>query len=153
MIRFKRPNCEFFAQSKFFRLLPVLALAAGLGGCSFSMALPSFLHDDETGSIVPQRTRLGERIDDDDWRIARPALEKALGATDSDPPVAWSNPATGRSGLFQSVGLPFAREGARCRAFVAGISDKDQKAMLQGVGCVATPGEIDVADVKPWKGL
>ena len=155
MIRFKRGIGELFARSKRLRLLiPLLGLVAtGLSGCSFSMSLPSFLPDDETSSVKPQRSPLSSELDAADWRIAQPALVKAMAATDSQPPVAWSNPDTGHAGLFQSVGLAFAREGRQCRAFVAGVSVAETRTMLQGVGCLGEPGEIALDGVGPWKGL
>jgi len=153
MIGFKTKNGELFAAPGFLKLLPVIAFMLGLSGCSFSMSLPSFLHDDETGSIKPPRSRLSDQIDDADWQMARPALAKALAATDAEPPVAWSNPASGRGGLFQSVGVGFERDGAQCRAFVAGISGSESKSMVQGVGCRVGQGDIALDSVRPWEGL
>jgi 17 kDa outer membrane surface antigen len=154
MIGFKRENGELFACARGLRkLLPMLGLAAiGLSGCSFSMSLPSFLHDDETGSIKPQRSPLSDQLDDKDWKIARPALAKVVSAAEDQPPVAWSNPDTGRGGLFQSVGIEFTREGRQCRAFVAGVSGDESKSMLQGVGCLTAQGDVVLANVGPWKG-
>jgi 17 kDa outer membrane surface antigen len=154
MIGFKLGNGERSARPTRLKFLAPLigALAAGLGGCSFS--LPSFLHeDDETASIRPKHSPLTDDFDAADWRVAQPALAKALTNEEPQPPVAWTNPATGRGGLFQSVGIGFTREGRKCRAFVAGVSNQDSKSMLQGVGCVTENGDIALADVGPWKGL
>ena len=117
------------------------------------MSLPSFFQDDETGSIKPKRSPLSADLDQADWRIARPALEKALAGADAQAPVAWSNPDTGHGGLFQSVGLSFAREGRSCRAFVAGVTAGGSKSMLQGVGCRSDDGEIALDGVGAWKGF
>jgi 17 kDa outer membrane surface antigen len=154
MIGFKLRNGERSARSTHLKfVLPLMAaLAAGLGGCSF--ALPSFLHeDDETASVKLKHSPLSDELDAADWRVAQPALAKVLASDDPQPPVAWTNPATGRGGLFQSVGIGFTREGRKCRAFVAGVSNQDSKSMLQGVGCLTDSGEIALADVGPWNGL
>jgi len=117
------------------------------------MSLPSFLQDDETGSIKPRRSPLSTELDPADWRVARPALAKALAGADSQPPVSWSSPQSGHGGLFQSVGLAFVREGRTCRAFVAGVTAGESKTILQGVGCQAEDGDIALDGVGPWKGL
>jgi 17 kDa outer membrane surface antigen len=154
MIRFKQTNGELFARSTTLKfVLPLIgALAAGLGGCSFS--LPSFLHDDdETASMKPKRSPLSDELDAADWRVAQPTLAKVLTSVESEPPAAWANPDTGRGGLFQSVGIAFTRDGRKCRAFVAGVSNQDSKSMLQGVGCLTEKGDVALADVGPWRGL
>jgi hypothetical protein len=135
-------------------IIPMLALAAiGLSGCSFSMSLPSFMSDDETGSIKPRPSPLSDQLDAADWRIAQPALARVLAAAETQPPVAWSNPDNGHDGLFQSVGIAFTRDGRQCRAFVAGVSVPESKVMLQGVGCLTDKGEVALNGVGPWKGL
>jgi hypothetical protein len=154
MREFKRRNGELFAGLKRLQTsIPLLALIAiGVSGCSFSVALPSFLNDDETSSIKPKSSPLSDSLDESDWGIARPALAKAMVGLDSQPPVAWSNPDTGRGGLFQSVGVPFTRNGRQCRAFVAGLSIHESKTMIQGVACLADNGEVALDGVGPWKG-
>ena len=117
------------------------------------MSLPSFLNEDETAAIKPQRAVLSVELDAADWRIAQPALAKAMSAVDPQPPVAWSNADSGHGGLFQSVGLAFTRNGAQCRAFVAGVSVAESKTMLQGVGCLTNQGEVALSGVGPWRGL
>ena len=155
MIIFKRKNGERFGRRAFLRVVvPLLAVAAiGLSGCSISMSLPSFMGDDETGTIKPMHSPLSDQLDLADWRIAQPALAKTLTGVDSQPPIAWSNPDTAHAGLFQSVGLGFTRDGRKCRAFVAGVSGSEVKTMLQGVGCLDDKGEVALAGVEPWKGL
>jgi surface antigen len=154
MIELNRRNGERFARiGRSGALTCLFALAAAaLGGCSFSMSLPSFMQDDETGLIKPKRSPLSAELDSADWRVARPALAKALAGADSQPPVAWSNPDSGHGGLFQSVGLAFAREGRNCRAFVAGVNAGEAKSMLQGVGCEGDNGEVALESVGPWRG-
>ena len=155
MIDFKGENGERFARlGLWWTIVQLLGFASvAMSGCSISMSLPSFLGDDETGSIKSQRSPLSSDLDAADWRQARPALVKAMAAVDSQPPVAWSNPDSGHGGLFQSVGLEFARNGRKCRAFVAGVTAGETKSMLQGVGCLSDDGDIALDGVAAWKGL
>ena len=155
MIRFKRENGERFARRvKLGGVMAAFAVSAiGLSGCSFSMSLPSFIGDDETGTIKPRHSPLSDQLDLADWRFAEPALARTLTAVDSQPPFVWSNPDTGHGGLFQSVGLAFSRDGQKCRAFVAGVSVDAAKSILQGVGCLDNKGEVAIDGVKPWQGL
>ena len=117
------------------------------------MSLPSFLQEDETASIKPKRSPLSADLDTADWRLARPALAKAIAGDDAQPPVSWSNPDSRHGGLFQSVGLAFVRDGRNCRAFVAGVTANQSRSMLQGVGCQGDDGDIALDGVGPWKGL
>jgi hypothetical protein len=155
MIRFKREDGEHPAHRGKIHALAVLIAVGALGssGCSISMSLPPFIGDDETGTIKPAHSPLSDQLDLADWRIAQPALAKVLTAGDSQPPVAWTNPGTTHGGLFQSVGLAFTRKGAKCRAFVAGVSGSEEKTILQGIGCLDENGEVQVDGVGPWKGL
>ena len=131
----------------------LLALVAlGLGGCSISMPLPSFLGDDTTGSIKPRSASLASAYDSSDWTVAKPVLAASLRPSAPAEPAAWSNAETGHRGEFLPVAGTFARDGRSCRVFIARIV-ADESKTLQGVGCPSDDGEVAVYDVSPWTGL
>jgi hypothetical protein len=128
-------------------------LALGLAGCSMSIPLKSFMNNDTTSSIKPATSPLSADLDMKDWRIAEPILAQALQSSEPEAAMHWSNPDSGRSGVFQPVAATFSREGRPCRAFVARILAADGPKMLQAIGCPEEGGMVALDRVEPWKGL
>lgn len=129
-----------------------LILAAGLGGCSAAIPLPSFIsQDDVTGSIRKPISPLSGNLDAEDWRRASGALGIALDPQGSGAPVRWDNPATGVKGSFTPVGEAQAVDGLICRAFISELGGSHTGQSQQGTGCRDKSGDWTVSDIKPWK--
>jgi len=114
--------------------------------------LKSLLPDDATGSIARNPSPISADLSAADWRIAEPKLVQALKSSGGDE-IAWSNPDSGRGGVFQPVAGPFDRDGHACRAFVARVDLADRNATVQAVGCLLASDELLVDQVQPWKAL
>jgi hypothetical protein len=127
------------------------ALGCGLSGCS--MPLPSMLDPAPTGSIDRGAAAPDKLFAPGDWRAARPALARAIGAPASSKPSRWSNPDTKLSGDFVAVGAPFQRGGESCRKFVATIAGAAGPRSMRGLGCRAENGDIALRDPSDWTAL
>jgi hypothetical protein len=133
-------------------MLALLCLA--VAGCSFSIPpLTSFSSDDTTGSIKTESWPLAPDLDEKDWRLAEPALHKALVSDEPSAPASWSNPNSGRSGAFLPVAGTFLRDGKSCRAFVARIASSETAKMVQAIGCPLEGDRVAVGKASPWKGI
>jgi surface antigen len=128
-------------------LLAVLAL----GGCSITETLPGLVDSEPTGSI--HAAGGDARFDSDDWRLAKPALLRALNAPAAAPASEWSNPATGHSGRFTAVAGWYPDGDGYCRAFVARVAAAGETRSLQAAGCSLGDGSVAVNDLKGWQGL
>lgn len=133
------------------RIGAMVAGALALGGCS--MALPSLVDTEPTGSIKPKASPLSSDFDPRDWRIAEPVLASSLRAPPPAKPAVWSNADTGAHGEFVAVAGTFTRGEESCRAFIARVADGKTTKTLQAVGCPHESGEVAVFDASPWDGL
>ncbi len=151
MIFHSLPSCERFCASRLGAAAICLGLALVLVGCSISMPLPGFIDYGETGSIKP-KTATADGFDVDDWKIAEPALRKAIHAGAEAESARWDNPGANHRGEFRAVAGSFKRDGASCRAFLAKVESDEGARELQGVGC-ERDGALALEDVAPWKGI
>ena len=128
----------------------VLFAAILTGGCTISFPMMSLIPSSETtGSIAPNVSPLSSKLEGEDWRRAKAALNTALDPTGNGAPVAWSNPETATKGSFAPVGQPFVRNDELCRSFVAALSFGAHEEWLQGAACRVGAEEWTVQDVKP----
>lgn len=128
------------------------ALCAALfaGGCTISFPMMSLIPSSETtGSIAPNVSPLSTKLEGEDWRRAKAALNTALDPVGNGAPVAWSNPETATKGSFAPVGQPFVKNDELCRSFVAALTFGSQEEWLQGAACRVGAEEWTVQDVKP----
>lgn len=133
-----------------------LALAAALlgavvaGGCTLSFPMMSLIPSSETtGSIAQSVSPLSPKLEGEDWRRAKAALNTALDPTGNGAPVAWSNPETATKGSFAPVGQPFVKNDELCRTFMAALNFGAHEEWLQGAACRVGSEEWTVQDVKP----
>src|SRR5579863_3165111 len=92
-------------------LLPAIALAAGLAGCS--MPIAGFIDAAPTGTVKSATYPFAR----EDWAKAEPAMIAAIRAEAADDPAQWSNAESGRRGVVIGVGARFVKGGATCRGF------------------------------------
>jgi surface antigen len=136
------------AQTAFF-------LCLALGGCSVSLPMASLMppgsHDDDDSKTasIPDSQIAG--LAGEDWRLARIALESAMGTGGNGAAVPWNNPNSGLKGSFTPVGDAYATDTGTCRGFQAAIDRKDANEDLQGTACTDKSGDWQITDVKPWK--
>ena len=142
------PRTPLFAP---WRASALLAGALALGGCS--MALPSLIDTEPTGSIKPKVAVAPSDFDPRDWRIAEPVLASSLRAPAPAKPAVWSNADTGAHGEFLAVAGTFVRGEDNCRAFIARLADGKTTKTLQAVGCPHESGDVAIFDASPWGGL
>ena len=135
---------------------PGLALAASVlmalaaGGCTISFPMMSLIPSSETtGSIAPSVSPLSPKLEGEDWRRAKAALNTALDPTGNGAPVNWSNPETATKGSFAPVGQAYVRNDELCRYFVAGLTFGAQEEWLQGAACRVGSDEWTIEKVKP----
>jgi hypothetical protein len=127
-------------------------VALTLDGCSLTFPLKSFLPEDTTGSVAQKSSPISPDLDAADWRLAEPHLVEALKSSGADE-TSWSNPDSGRGGVFQPVAEPFDRDGRTCRAFLARVDLAGSKTTIQAVGCLLARDELLIDQVQPWKAL
>jgi surface antigen len=125
-------------------------LALLTSGCS--VPLPSFVAEDQTGSIPPTVSPLSSTLSAEDWRRAKGAMAVALDPQGNGAPVAWANPQTGAEGSFTPVGDAYARDDKICRAFLADLSGAASAPKQQGTACRDGADNWSVVDVRRWNG-
>ena len=127
-------------------------LFAGLtsGGCTISFPMMSLIPSSETtGSIAQSVSPLSPKLEGEDWRRAKAALNTALDPTGNGAPVNWSNPETATKGSFAPVGQAFVKNDELCRYFLAGLSFGSQEEWLQGAACRVGSEDWTIEKVKP----
>ena len=125
---------------------------AGLaaGACTISFPMMSLIPSSETtGSIAQQVSPLSPKLEGEDWRRAKAALNTALDPTGNGAPVAWSNPETATKGSFAPVGQAFVKSDELCRGFIASLSFGAKEEWLQGAACRVGSEDWTLQDVKP----
>lgn len=132
--------------------LAAILVVAGLatGSCTISFPMMSLIPSSETtGSIAQQISPLSPKLEGEDWRRAKAALNTALDPTGNGAPVAWSNPETATKGSFAPVGQAFVKNDELCRGFIAGLNFGSKEEWLQGAACRVGSEDWTVQDVKP----
>ena len=127
-------------------------LATGLmaGGCTISFPMMSLIPTSETtGSITQSVSPLSPKLEGEDWRRAKAALNTALDPTGNGAPVMWSNPETATKGSFAPVGQAFLKNDELCRNFMAALTFGAKEEWLQGAACRVGSEDWTVQDVKP----
>lgn len=120
------------------RFIPLLLIVTGLGlsGCAMSTSLgPMFAADDITGSITPRDGRFSNTMTDEDWRLAKAAVDTATSGNGATPAAAWENPLSGLKGSVTPVAAPYASQDRACRAFIATLVLKGRTEWYQGQAC------------------
>jgi surface antigen len=120
------------------RFLPLLLIVAvfGLSGCAMSTSLgPMFAADDITGSITPRDGRFSPSMSDEDWRLAKAAIDTATAMPAPTASTTWDNPQSGLKGAVTPVAAPYAAQDRACRAFIATVVLKDRTDWYQGRAC------------------
>lgn len=131
-------------------LAAILVVGLASGGCTISFPMMSLIPSSETtGSIAQQVSPLSPKLEGEDWRRAKAALNTALDPTGNGAPVAWSNPETATKGSFAPVGQAFVKKDELCRGFIAALSFGSKEEWLQGAACRVGSEDWTVQEVQP----
>ena len=136
--------------------LPLLALALGVGGCSFSYQLDDmFSKKDDAGSTASLRLAVpkaaAEPPAEGDLAFARAAASEVLTKGGKDASMPWENPSTGARGTITPLATVYNQDGATCRDFVASYVKNGSESWLQGEACRVARGKWEVRKMRPWK--
>jgi surface antigen len=138
-----------------------VALPLLCGGCSLPIIAFKPVEPTEAASVdepaatgsLPPRAPLtfGRDLDAEDWRRASAALAVALDPQGNGKPVKWDNPETGRRGAINPTGLPFVRDDAICRNFLASVVTSKGSRFLRGTGCRLSGAPWELKSLKAAK--
>lgn len=135
--------------------LPLLGAGCSLPIVAFKPAEPREAATEEpaaTGSVRPRPPlTFGRDLDEEDWRRARAALAVALDPQGNGKPVKWDNPETGLRGAINPIGLPFVRDDAICRNFLASVVKAEGSRFLRGTGCRLSGAPWELKSLKAAK--
>jgi surface antigen len=126
-----------------------------LAGCAISTPLgPIFGGADDggptTGSITPRDKRFSNMMTDEDWTLARVALDAALGPANSGRAAPWDSPASGLKGTIAPVATAYADDDRTCQAFIASLTDHSATHWYQGRACKTGKSGWTVVDASDW---